>query len=122
MWLLLQCWSPSNRKVHMLFPFSCLCKSPGPSGAVIHMYFFCFLLFFAQEGAAQVVLLPPVVTLLYSNLFPILERSQTSVKLLSCPWVRTRTYRLKNLEFVCSNRSHVSQSLFLVSLCFYCWT
>lgn len=55
--------------------------------------------------------LPSVVSLLYSNIFPILKRSQMFV---NCPWVRTRTYRLKNLKVVCRNGSHVSWSLFFV--------
>lgn len=112
MWLLLQCWSPSDCKVRMIFPFSCLCRfSWLLLGTVICPSFaFSFFSLFRKE-LHRCMPLPSVVSLLYSNIFPILKRSQMFV---NCPWVRTRTYRLKNLKVVCRNGSHVSWSLFFV--------
>lgn len=86
--------------------------SPGSSWEQLYVLLFLSPFFlYSGRNCIGALPLPPVISLRYSNIFPILKRSQMFV---NCSWVTTRTYRLKNIKVVCSNGSHVSQSLFFV--------
>lgn len=93
MWLLLQCWSHGSCKVHMLFPFAVSAGVLAPLGNSYPCVLLLSSFLYSGRNCTGELPLHLVASLLYSNIFPTLERPQIFV---SCPWVRTRAYRLKH--------------------------
>lgn len=83
----------------------------------------------SQRNYTGVLHLPPVVSLLYSKLFPISERSQTVTSCLCLggfplhtsqhlihSLCKDQNSQAKKFEVLCSNRNNIFQGFFLASL------